>query len=265
MSLEVTILGCGSSGGVPRIGDHWGACDRKNPKNRRRRCSILVRRASSQGVTSLLVDSSPDLRQQLLDTDTGWLDGVVYTHIHADHTHGIDELRAVAINGKRCVRIWADRSTMDSLRRRFAYCFETPPASDYPPILDPHVITPPSTARVDGLGGAIEAQSFPLEHGAMEALGFRFGALAYTPDVSNIPDESIDSLRGLDVWIVDALRPAPHPSHFNVALALDWIDRLKPRHAILTNMHLDLDYETLKRDLPRGVEPAFDGLVVTSS
>ena len=264
MSLQVTILGCGTSGGVPRVGDHWGACDPANPKNRRRRCSLLVERHGAGGETGVLVDTSPDLRQQLLDAGTGWVDGVLYTHDHADHVHGIDDLRQVAFNGRRRVDVYFDEATGKLLRSRFAYCFESPAGSDYPPILRGHEIVAGETVKIGGAGGAIEALPFRQIHGSGETLGFRFGGLAYSPDVSDFPEESLKALHDLDVWIIDALRPAPHPSHFSVEQALAWIARVKPKRAVLTHMHVDLDYATLSRELPQGVEPAYDGMVLTT-
>ena len=264
MSLQVTILGCGTSGGVPRVGDHWGACDPANPKNRRRRCSLLVERHGAGGETGVLVDTSPDLRQQLLDAGTGWIDGVLYTHDHADHVHGIDDLRQVAFNGRRRVDVYFDEATGKLLRSRFAYCFESPAGSDYPPILRGHEIVAGETVKIGGAGGAIEALPFRQMHGSGETLGFRFGGLAYSPDVSDFPEESLKALHDLDVWIIDALRPAPHPSHFSVEQALAWIARVKPKRAVLTHMHVDLDYATLSRELPQGVEPAYDGMVLTT-
>jgi phosphoribosyl 1,2-cyclic phosphate phosphodiesterase len=264
MSLQVTILGCGTSGGVPRVGDHWGACDPANPKNRRRRCSLLVERHGAGGETGVLVDTSPDLRQQLLDAGTGWIDGVLYTHDHADHVHGIDDLRQVAFNGRRRVDVYFDEATAKLLRSRFAYCFESPAGSDYPPILRGHEIVAGETVKIGGAGGAIEALPFRQMHGSGETLGFRFGGLAYSPDVSDFPEESLKALHDLDVWVIDALRPAPHPSHFSVEQALAWIARVKPKRAVLTHMHVDLDYATLSRELPQGVEPAYDGMVLTT-
>jgi len=264
MSLQVTILGCGTSGGVPRVGDHWGACDPANPKNRRRRCSLLVERHGAGGETGVLVDTSPDLRQQLLDAGTGWIDGVLYTHDHADHVHGIDDLRQVAFNGRRRVDVYFDEATGKLLRSRFAYCFESPAGSDYPPILRGHEIVAGETVKIGGAGGAIEALPFRQMHGSGETLGFRFGGLAYSPDVSDFPEESLKALHDLDVWVIDALRPAPHPSHFSVEQALAWIARVKPKRAVLTHMHVDLDYATLSRELPQGVEPAYDGMVLTT-
>jgi len=264
MSLQVTILGCGTSGGVPRVGDHWGACDPANPKNRRRRCSLLVERHGAGGETGVLVDTSPDLRQQLLDAGTGWIDGVLYTHDHADHVHGIDDLRQVAFNGRRRVDVYFDEATGKLLRSRFAYCFESPAGSDYPPILRGHEIVAGETVKIGGAGGAIEALPFRQMHGSGETLGFRFGGLAYSPDVSDFPEESLKALHDLDVWVIDALRPALHPSHFSVEQALAWIARVKPKRAVLTHMHVDLDYATLSRELPQGVEPAYDGMVLTT-
>lgn len=261
--LKVTILGCGSSAGVPRIGNHWGACDPSNPKNRRRRCSILIEREGRSGVTRVLVDATPDIREQLLSVGVGLLDGVVFTHDHADHCHGIDELRAVAINARRRVRVWADERTTASLHQRFGYCFRTPEGSSYPPILDAHLITPGRPIAIDGPGGEVSLLPFDLVHGEILALGLRVAGLAYTPDVSEIPDAAVPALEDLDCWIIDALRPAPHPTHFNVATALHWVDRMKPRHAVLTNMHIDLDYEELRQSLSEGIEPAYDGMTIT--
>jgi phosphoribosyl 1,2-cyclic phosphate phosphodiesterase len=264
MTLKLTILGCGTSGGVPRVGNHWGACDPANPKNRRRRCSALVERAGKDGITTALVDSSPDLRQQLLDAGVGWLDGVLYTHDHADHAHGIDDLRMVSFNGRRRVEVYYDAATGKLLRNRFAYCFESPPGSEYPAILKGHEIRPGVPVAISGAGGVIAALPFRQIHGQGETLGFRFGGIAYSPDVSDLPEESFEALQGLDVWILDALRHTPHPSHLSVEQALAVIARVKPKRAVLTHMHVDLDYETLRRELPAGVEPAYDGMVLTT-
>jgi phosphoribosyl 1,2-cyclic phosphate phosphodiesterase len=260
MSVAVTILGCGSSTGVPRVGAGWGACDPSQPRNRRRRCSILVEKGGPDGRTSVLVDTSPDLRQQLLDAEVTGLDAVLFTHDHADHTHGIDDLRPLVLYMRRRIPAYADAATAAVLRERFGYCFETPPGSGYPPILDERRIVPPHAVIVDGPGGVIEAAPFRMIHGPTEALGFRFGGIAYAPDVSRMPPESIDALRGLDVLILDALRYTPHPTHFSVADALALIADVRPRRAILTNLHSDIDYDTLARDLPDGVVPAYDGM-----
>ena len=263
MSIVVTILGCGSSGGVPRIGAGWGACDPDEPKNRRRRCSILVERAGPGGSTAVLVDTSPDLREQLIDAGVTSLDAVLYTHEHADHTHGIDDLRPLVIHMRRRMPIHADDSTRSLLERRFAYCFAAPPGSPYPPILDAHRIDTDRPVVIDGAGGAIEAMPFVMHHGEIDALGFRIGGLAYAPDLNGMPSKSEERLRGLDTLILDALRIAPHPTHFSLSDALAFIDKVRPRRAVLTNLHSDLDYATLARELPPHIEPAFDGMRIT--
>lgn len=265
MTLTFTILGCGSSMGVPRPALGWGACDPKNPKNRRRRTSMLVERHGPKGVTRVLIDTSPDLREQLLDANVDWLDGVLFTHGHADHTHGIDDLRPLFVHRRRRVDAYLDEPTSKDVMSRFRYCFEKPPGSDYPPIMTEHRIRPGQTVTVSGEGGDIEALPILQRHGEIPSLGFRFGGLAYSCDLSGVPDESLPALAGLDVWIVDALRYTPHPSHFSLSDALVWIERIKPRRAILTNMHSDLDYEALRSELPAGVEPAFDGMKIAST
>ncbi|MFD1701730.1 MBL fold metallo-hydrolase [Methylopila henanensis] len=264
MSLSVTILGCGSSGGVPRVASGWGRCDPNEPKNRRRRCSILVERAGPDGVTQVLVDTGADLREQLIDAGVQRLDAVLYTHEHADHTHGIDDLRPLAIHVRKRVDVWADARTGAFLRSRFGYAFETPPGSDYPPILNEHRLQPGEPTALEGPGGAIVALPIALTHGAETALGFRFDGLAYTPDVNAIPDASAALLGGLDVWIIDALRDTPHPSHFSLDDALGWVERLKPRRAVLTNLHTDLDYATLKARLPEHIDVAYDGMRIAA-
>jgi phosphoribosyl 1,2-cyclic phosphate phosphodiesterase len=259
----LTILGCGSSAGVPRIGGDWGACDPNNPKNRRMRCSVLLERKSATGSTRVLIDTSPDMRQQMLDAKVKALDAVWYTHEHADHTHGIDELRVFFLLQRKRIPVWADAPTAKMLKERFTYCFQTPVGSDYPPIITHHEIHPGRSVETDGAGGVIDGLPLTLQHGSIEALGFRVGNVAYTPDVSNISEATLEQLEGLDIWIVDALRRTPHPSHFSLPETLMWIERVKPRRAILTNLHIDLDYDTLKSELPVNIEPAFDGMTVS--
>jgi phosphoribosyl 1,2-cyclic phosphate phosphodiesterase len=262
MSTTFTLLGTASSGGVPRVGPVWGACDPANPKNRRRRCALLVDRFAGGGRTTVLVDTPADLREQLLDARVTTLDGVLYTHDHADHTHGIDDLRGVFFNMRRRVHVWADTSTRRALESRFEYCFAQKPGSLYPSILQAHDIQPPNPVRIEGAGGTVAAVPIVQHHGDGTSLGFRFGNVAYSPDISGIPESSQALLRGLDLWIVDALRPMPHPSHFSVKQALDWIERLQVKRAILTHMTVELDYEELRRELPPNVEPGYDGMVI---
>jgi phosphoribosyl 1,2-cyclic phosphate phosphodiesterase len=263
MTLRFTILGCGSSAGVPRPALGWGHCDPNNFKNRRRRTSLLVEKRAGDGVTRVLVDTSPDLREQLLEADVDWLDGVFYTHEHADHTHGIDDLRSLFIKRRRRVDVYLDESTAAMMRNRFGYCFHSPPGSGYPPIVTEHRLAAGAPVTVTGDGGPIEVLPFLQEHGDINSLGFRFAGLAYSCDLSGIPAVSLEALADLDVWILDALRYTPHPSHFSVEDALGWIERMKPRRAILTNLHADLDYEILRAKLPVHVTPAFDGMTLT--
>jgi phosphoribosyl 1,2-cyclic phosphate phosphodiesterase len=262
MSLRFTILGCGSSGGVPRPALGWGDCNPNNPKNRRRRTSLLVERIGPSGVTRVLIDTPPDLREQLLDADANSLDAVFYTHDHADHTHGIDDLRAFFISQRRLVDVYLDAQTSKSVRERFDYCFQSPPGSDYPPIAREHRFAPGQPISVEGKGGPIVGLPLLQAHGDTASFGFRFGRVAYSCDLSTLPPDSAAALTGLDVWILDALRYRPHPSHFSVADALGWIERLKPGRAILTNLHSDLDYDKLRGELPPHIEPAFDGMRV---
>lgn len=260
MSLTFTILGCGSSGGVPRVGQGWGACDPANPRNRRRRCSLLVERKGPNGTTVVLVDTSPDLREQLLDAGVEALDAVLFTHAHADHTHGIDDLRPLTMVQRRRIDVFTDEETSRALHARFGYCFQTPPGGAYPPILTDHRFHEGREITVDGPGGPITALPFRQRHGDIDSFGFRFGGVAYSSDVNGFPENSLLYLKNLDVWIIDALRETPHPSHFTVKEALDHVALLKPRRAILTNLHTDLDYGCLERTLPGDIEPAFDGL-----
>lgn len=258
--LRFTILGCGSSGGVPRIGGHWGDCDPGNPRNRRTRCSMLVERTSAEGVTRVLIDTSPDMREQLLRAGVGTLDAVVYTHSHADHVHGLDDLRQVTFNTRKRLPVWADSDTQEALLGRFGYAFVQPPDSNYPAICDLRAIH--DRFEISGPGGPIPFQPFRVAHGNIDALGFRIGDLAYLPDVSTIPDAAWAHLGGLKIWVLDALRRAPHPTHAHLALSLEWIARAAPELAILTNMHLDLDHDTVMAETPDHIRPAHDGMVL---
>ncbi len=259
--LRFTILGCGSSGGVPRLGGLWGDCDPENPKNRRRRCSLLVERTDANDTTRVLIDTSPDMRQQLLDAGVGDLDAVLFTHGHADHVHGIDDLRMIVFNKRERLKVWADGPTQERLYAGFGYAFTQPEGSPYPPILDMHTIR--GDVTINGAGGAITFHPFRVSHGSIDSLGFRVRDVAYLPDVAEIYDDAWESLTDLDVWILDALRRTPHPTHAHLDRALEWIERAAPRRAVLTNMHIDLDYETVRAETPDHIEPAYDGLRLT--
>ncbi len=261
MSLRFTILGCGSSMGVPRVALGWGDCDPNEPRNRRRRCALLVERMAAPGkVTRVLVDAGPDIREQLIEANVDWIDGVLITHEHADHTHGLDDLRPMFVLHKRRVDVYMGEAAAADLHARFGYCFRTPAGSSYPPIMADHRLTPGKPVTIDGQGGPIELLPFLQDHGDIVSFGFRFGDVAYSTDLKRLPPDSLAAVDGLDVWIVDALRKTPHPSHMNLDESLQWIARIKPKRAILTDMHTDLDYQTLKRTLPDGIEPAYDGM-----
>ena len=258
VSRTVTILGCGSSGGVPRLGGIWGDCDSQNPKNRRRRCSLLVEQTGPEGTTRVLIDTSPDLREQLLDAGIGTLDAVIFTHAHADHVHGLDDVRQIVFNIRRRIPVYADAETSEALLERFNYAFVQPYGSPYPPICE--LLPIGDAVTITGAGGDIPFTPIPVHHGSIDALGFKIGDTAYIPDVSDIPDASWPLLENLDLWIIDALRRSPHPSHTHLDNTLAWIDKVAPKRAVLTNMHIDLDYETVSAETPDHVTPAYDGL-----
>ena len=258
--MKLTILGCGGSGGVPTIGDKWGACDPGNPKNRRLRASILV----SHDDTTLLVDTSPDMRQQLLSAGIGELDAVLYTHTHADHTHGIDDLRLINRNMGCAIDVYASKESLKEMGRRFDYVMEPPdPRAKghfYKPCVNAMEINGPFTV------GPLKVTSFTQGHGFMNSLGFRFDAgdvsAAYSTDVVTLDDAAFATLEGVGVWIVDCLRIRPHTTHAHLDLALEWIERVKPRRAVLTHMTHDFDYAALAEFLPSGVEPAYDTMAI---
>ena len=222
---------------------------------------MLVERIEGAGVTRVLIDTSPDMREQLLDAGVGHLDGVIFTHDHADHMHGIDDLRMVVFNRGSKLPVWADTRTTDSLLARFGYAFIQPPGSSYPPILDLHDIG--DNAMIEGAGGTIKFDPFKVKHGRIDALGFRIGDLAYLPDAEDIYEPAWEKLDDLKVWVVDALRYKPHSSHAHLARTLEWIERARPKRAVLTNMHIDLDYQTVADETPDHVTPAYDGMTLT--
>ncbi len=261
-TLRFTILGCGSSGGVPRLGGNWGDCDPNNPRNLRRRCSILVERIGDIGTTRLLIDTSPDMRMQLLDANVSTLDAVVYTHEHADHLHGLDDLRMIVINRRERLPVYATGTAKTDIMNRFNYAFETPAGSDYPPILEMRDLTDHLT--IAGAGGQIAIDSFDVPHGNINVRALRINDLLYTPDVSSLPNQT-RLMEGLSCWVIDALRYKPHPSHINVETALSWIEKFTPKRAILTNLHIDLDYAVLDAETPDYVTPAHDGLIIEYS
>jgi phosphoribosyl 1,2-cyclic phosphate phosphodiesterase len=251
--MKVRILGCGSSGGVPVVGGVWGACDPAETRNRRRRASILV----EDDATTLLIDTSPDLREQLLDAGIKRLDAVLFTHAHADHLHGIDDLRGMNRLMRAALPVYADSRTLAVIEERFDYVFRPlEGASFYKPTLTPHAIEGEFTV------GGIRIVPFVQDHGFSTTLGFRIGSMAYSTDVVDLDEAAFAALAGIELWIVDCLRYEPHPTHSHLAKTLSWIARVKPRRAVLTHMDVPLDYATLRGKLPPGVEPGYDGLTL---
>ena len=259
--IRFTLLGTGSSGGVPRVGGDWGACDPGEPKNRRLRCSALVevwKLDAPEDVTTVLIDTSPDMREQLLAAQVKHLDAVVFTHDHADQTHGIDDVRALAIRHRAQVKAYMDQPTSRTLIPKFNYVFHG--ENGYPPIYDVQpFLTPYAPFSLSGPGGRFEMLPLDQEHGYIRSLGFRIGNMAYCNDLNAFPDDTLQALDGLDELIVDALRYTPHPSHAHLGQTLEWIKMLRPRQSVLTNLHIDLDYKTLIKELPDRVSPGFDG------
>jgi phosphoribosyl 1,2-cyclic phosphate phosphodiesterase len=252
--MRLTMLGCGTSFGVPRIGNHWGTCDPAEPRNRRRRVSILV---EHEGIR-ILVDTSPDLREQLLEAGVEDLDAVIWTHDHADHCHGIDDLRAVFHARGAPVPGFARADTLATLRARFGYAFEG--KGGYPSVVDGAIL--PDEMVV----GPIRVTAVDQPHGAITSAGLRFEAggrsIGYSTDCNALTDDMAKLFEGLDVWVVDALRRRPHPTHPHLDETLRWVDALRPARAILTHMDNSMDYRTLVAELPAGVEPGYDGLEV---
>ncbi len=272
MGLRAIILGCGSSGGVPRVGGDWGICDPNEPKNRRTRCSILVQAWHGEGdvpneqtqITQVLVDTSPDLREQLLKTQTQRLDALLYTHDHADQSHGIDDLRAIAYRMRRQIPTYMDKHTKEHVWARFQYCFEMPEGRVHPPILElQDLIKDGDVITIDGAGGAINVETIEVSHGPTPSLGFIFnGKIAYTPDVWDVPDKEFEALMGVNSWITDALRYNDHPTHANADRALSWLAKAQVKQGVLTNLHIDMDYNILAGELPVFTRPAYDGMII---
>lgn len=262
--LRFTILGCGASPGVPRITGDWGACDPREPRNRRTRCSALIERFDGdRRPTRIVIDTGPDLRTQMLSASVDQLDAAVYTHAHADHVHGIDDLRGywITSGGRRTIDIYSDDETQVRLDQGFGYCFSAPEGSSYPPFLNRIRIEAGKSFSIDGPGGAITLLPFDQVHGDIRSIGYRIGPVAYSCDFNDLPPASVAALDGVELWVLDALRQRPHPSHCSVDEALAWIGRIRPSRAVLTHMTNELDYDTLHRSLPAHVEPAYDGMV----
>jgi len=259
--MRFTILGCGSSPGVPRPNGDFGRCDPNEQKNYRSRSALLVERIAEDGRTVVVIDTGPDFRAQMIREKVRHIDGVVYTHSHADHIHGIDDLRSFALTQRGRIDIYADKPTLTRLYQAFGYCFQSPQGSNYPPILTAHEIAAYKSFHIMGQGGTICFMPLLQIHGFIHSLGFRIGNVAYCTDVNQFPAETLQQLNGLDLLILDALQYERHPSHFSLTEALGFIEQLKPKRALLTHMHTALDYQTLLRETPNHVDPAYDGLM----
>lgn len=263
-ALKLTILGCGSSGGVPRIGNDWGVCDPENPKNRRSRCGVHVEMSFEGDAEplSLLIDTPPELREQLIRNEIGRVDGVLFTHDHADQTHGLDDIRVLAYNMRSQMPVYGNEETMRELAHRFRYCFTQLPGSPYPPIIKVDKIVEAYQPFSVGVGErAVEVLPVEQDHGSMRSFGFRIGDFAYCNDVVDLPEKSLKLLEGVKLFVVDALRYKPHPTHAHLEKSLKWIERIQPEQAILTNLHIDMDYETVSNETPDHVHVAYDGMV----
>ena len=249
--MKITILGCGSSGGVPLITGEWGKCDPDNPKNRRRRSSILVQTKGK----NILIDTGPDLKEQLLGASVKNIDLILYTHAHADHVSGIDDLRQLCLKNACCIPAYADADTMAHLHKAYGYIF-TSPDPLYPAFLESRLLEGAFTFE------GIDIMPFLQHHGTTSSYGFRFGNFAYSTDLIDLPDESQAALQGLDLWIVDCTRETPHIGHANVEQTLKLIERVSPQRAIVTHMSHHLDYEEMAARLPSHIRPAYDGMVL---
>jgi len=273
INLKITVLGTGSSGGVPRVGGDWGACDPKNPKNKRRRCSILVEYWEGEGVpeaherTRILVDTSPDLREQLLDAQVKTIDALLFTHEHGDQTNGMDDLRAIAYREREQIPTYMDKQTKTELLERFRYCFEMPEGRVHPPILALQpTIKPGQKLEIKGSGGILPIDVFEVGHGRINSLGFRFcDQIAYTPDAHTLEKDALSLLDGIDVWIVDALRYQDHPTHAHADKTLRWGAQTRAKQLVFTNMHIDMDFDTLRSELPGHQMIGYDGLEILRS
>lgn len=271
MGLRAIILGCGSSGGVPRIGGDWGVCDPKEPKNERTRSSILIQKwdgdsePDPKACTNLLVDTSPDLRIQLLREGIQHLAAVFYTHDHADQSHGIDDLRAIAYRMRKQIPTYMDEHTKTHIVSRFNYCFEMPEGRVHPPILAlQDLIADNDVTQIDGPGGTISVKTLEVSHGPTPSLGFVFdNKIAYTPDVWGIENATLEQLNTIECWILDALRYSQHPTHAHADKTLMWLAKSRVKRAILTNLHIDMDYATLTAELPPIAQPAYDRMQFT--
>jgi phosphoribosyl 1,2-cyclic phosphate phosphodiesterase len=255
--MKVTVLGCGGSQGVPSATGDWGACDPSNPKNWRRRPAVLVETETTSGEPrTLLIDAPPELREQLVRARMARIDAVLFTHDHADHVHGIDDLRPFARVQKTPIPALAAPEATAALRRRFGYAISGFGSGVYSPILELNDISG------EGVAAGVPVVAFGQDHGFGPSTGFRIGRFGYCIDVVRLSDAAFEALDGIALWIVDCQQLEQHPTHSHLAQTLGWIERLRPQHAVLTHLGSRLDYDRLAAMLPPGVEPGYDGLVL---
>ena len=254
MKTFLTILGCGSSMGVPRADGFWGSCDKNNKKNYRTRSSALI----SRGNNNVLIDTSPDLRFQLLKNKVKNLSSVLYTHLHADQTHGINELRVFFLNNKKRINIYADKKTLKYLKKNFSYSYKN--ESGYPAIAKANKLK--NIFSLDSGNQLITFEAIKVKHGKINSIGYIFNNSAYIADCNQLSKSNIERLKNLKYFIIDCLRFKPHPSHFCFDEVLSILKEIKPKKTILTNLHSDLDYNILLKKSPINVKPAFDGLKI---
>ena len=257
MKIKIDILGCGSSSGVPAIGNYWGVCDPKNPKNKRLRSSILI---TSERKTKILIDATPDLRQQLLNANVKYLDAVLITHAHADHIHGVDDFRFLNVLMKNHLNLYANKKVLDEIKKKFSYVFEKLKKEANGFYYKPCLV--PKTINKSFMINELKITSFQQNHGFCESTGYRINNVAYSTDVVDLDDNAFSKLKNLDLWIVDCLRFKPHTTHSHFDKTIGWIDKVKPKKAILTHMNTEVDYNTITKMLPKNCYAAFDGLTI---
>lgn len=257
MSMRVTVLGCGGSGGVPLLGNEWGACNPANPRNRRRRVSVLV----ETGGQGILLDASPDLRAQLLDAGVATLDAVLFTHDHADHTHGLDDIRALSMLRDAPLPLYGSRETLESLTRKFSYIFDDnvrPLPGTSKPEAQLNVVEPGQSLRVADLDVVVAT----VPHGHAEVLAYRFGPLAYITDAKSVPAETIEVMRGARVLVLNALLRTSHPTHLSISEAIEVAREIGAERTYFTHLTHETSHADLEAELPAGISPAFDGLTI---
>lgn len=253
--MKLTMMGAGASSGVPYVTGDWGACDPNEPKNRRRRASVLLEIDGAR----IVVDTGPDFREQFVDAGSGPIDGIIYTHAHADHVHGVDDIRGINAMMRRQIPAYGYQECLEEIQKRFAYVFA--PFEERRGWFRPYLGANPVSDGALRIGAA-EVQIFEQDHGVCRTIGIRAGDIAYSTDVVRLDDAALRALKGVKTWIIGCLRKEPHFVHAGLPQVLDWADRIGPERVILTHMNATMDYATLSAELPEGIEPGYDGLQI---